>query len=406
MKVAWVVPGFSADESDWCIPALLDLARVLAQRVELHIFTLRYPPGRRTYRVYGATVHSFGGGLATDWRNLPLWWRAVAAIWAEAQRGRFAGLHAFWLHDPGTVATLASFLTRTPVVLSLGGAEMVGLADIGYGEQLHPRPAALMRFNLRRAACTTGGSRYVLGLARPHLPPNAAARLLLAPLGVDTSLFSPAVPVPTARLSPLPSPGRGGEKGKRSLPAEATGPRLLHVGSLLPVKDQATLLSAVRRVVDVEVGARLTIVGGGPLEEVLRARCRALGLEAHVRFAGLVPHERLPDYYRDADLFVLSSRHEAQNMAALEAAACGLPIAGTAVGVIPDLAPEAAWAVPVGDAAGLAEAILALWHDGERRAAMAQAAQARIAAEYSLERAADRFFRLYRELGEQRVSAH
>jgi len=384
VKVAWVVPGFSADESDWCIPALLDLARVLAQRVELHIFTLRYPPGRRTYRVYGATVHSFGGGLAAGWHNLPLWWRAVAAIWAEARRGPFAVLHAFWLHDPGTVATLAGFLTRTPVVLSLGGAEMVGLADIGYGEQLHPRQAALIRFNLRRAAWVTGGSRYVLDLARSHLPPNAAAKLLLAPLGVDTSIFSPRVPLPTA---------------------PSTGPRLLHVGSLLPVKDQATLLSAVRRVVDMEAGARLTIVGGGPLEEALRARCRALGLEAHVRFAGPVPHERLPDYYRDADLFVLSSRHEAQNMVALEAAACGLPTVGTAVGVIPDLAPEAAWTVPVGGAAALAGAILALWRDGERRMAMAQAAQARVAAEYSLERAAGRFFQLYQELGEQRVSA-
>lgn len=390
MKVAWVVPGFSADESDWCIPALLDLARVLARQVELHIFTLRYPPGRRTYHVYGATVHSFGGGLVTDWRNLPLWWRAVAAIWAEARRGRFAVLHAFWLHDPGTVATLAAFLLRTPVVLSLGGAEMVGLADIGYGEQLHPRPAALMRFNLRRAARVTGGSRYVLGLARSHLPPNAATKLLLAPLGVDVSLFSPAVPLPAAGLSPVVVPG----------------PRLLHVGSLLPVKDQATLLSAVRRVADAAPGAYLTIAGDGPLAGPLRDLCRELGIEGRVQFCGAVPHERLVEYYRSADLFVLSSRHEAQNIAALEAAACGLPLVGTAVGVVPDLAPEAAWAVPVGDAAGLAEAILVLWRDGERRAAMAQAARARVVAEYSLERVADRFFQLYRELGEQQISAH
>ncbi len=376
MKVAWVVPGFSADESDWCIPALLDLARVLAQRAALHIFSLRYPHRRDVYPVHGATVHSFGGGVDRGWRTLRLWGQALAAIRAEVRRGRFDVFHAFWLQDSGTVATLAALLTRTPAILSLGGAEMARLPDIGYGEQLRPRQAALMRFSLRRAAWVTGGSRYVLDLTRPHLPPAATTKLLLAPLGVDTTRFSP---------SPLP---RGRGEGQ-------AGPRLLHVGSLLPVKDQATLLQALRRVAEVAPGVHLTLIGGGPLEGHLRGLCRDLNLEAHVTFVGAVPHEQLPDYYRNADLFVLSSRHEAQNMAALEAAACGLPIIGTAVGVIPDLAPEAAWAVPVGDAAGLADAIGTLWRDPPRRAALAQAAQARVAAEYSLERAADRFWGLY-----------
>ncbi len=384
MKVAWVVPGFSSDERDWCIPALLDLARVLAQQAELHIFSLRYPHRRAVYPVYGATVHSFGGGLDSDWRALRLWGQALAAIRAEARRGRFAVFHAFWLQDAGTVATLAALLTRTPTILSLGGAEMARLPDIGYGEQLHPRQAAIMRFSLRRAAWVTGGSRYILDLTRPHLPPAAWAKLRLAPLGVDTTRFSPSPHFPSA-----PGLGRG-KKGE-----EPHGPRLLHVGSLLPVKDQATLLRALRRVADVEPGVHLTIVGGGPLEGHLRRLCSELGLESQVTFAGAISHDRLPDYYRDADLFVLSSRHEAQNMAVLEAAACGLPAVGTAVGVLPDLAPEAAWAVPVGDAAALAEAIIALWHDPPRRAAMAQAAWAIVAAEYSLERAADRFWELY-----------
>lgn len=376
MKVAWVVPGFSSDERDWCIPALLDLARVLAQRAELHIFSLRYPHRRDVYRVYGATVHSFGGGLDSDWRTLRLWGQALAAIRAEARRGRFDVFHAFWLQDSGTVATFASLLTRTPALLSLGGAEMARLPDIGYGEQLHPRQAALMRFSLRHAAWVTGGSRYVLDLTRPHLPPAAVEKLRLAPLGVDTTRFSP---------SPLP---RGRSEGR-------DGPHLLHVGSLVPVKDQATLLRALRRVVDSAPTAQLTIVGDGPLAGRLRALCHELGLETQVRFTGAVPHDRLPDYYRAADLFVLSSRHEAQNMAVLEAAACGLPAIGTAVGVLPDLAPEAAWAVPVGDAAAMAEAIIALWRDSPRRMAMAEAARARVAATYSLERAADRFWELY-----------
>lgn len=385
MKVGWVVPGFSSDERDWCIPALLDLARALAEWAELHIFSLRYPHRRDVYRVYGATVHSFGGGLDRGWRTLRLWAQALAAIRAEAQRGRFGVFHAFWLQDSGTVATLAALLTRTPAILSLGGAEMARLPDIGYGEQLHSRQAAIMRFSLRRAAWITGGSRYILDLTCPHLPPVARAKLRLAPLGVDTVRFSP---------SPYSSPDRGGERGEGRGEGR-DGLRLLHVGSLLPVKDQATLLRALRRVVDSALGVHLTIVGGGPLEGHLRRLCGELGLESQVTFAGVVPHDRLPDYYRDADLFVLTSRHEAQNMAVLEAAACGLPTVGTAVGVIPDLAPEAAWAVPVGDAEALAQAIVALWRDPPRRMAMARVAQARVAAEYSLERATERFWGLY-----------
>ncbi|HET7034455.1 MAG TPA: hypothetical protein VFI42_02130, partial [Thermomicrobiaceae bacterium] len=63
MKLALILPGFSAAEDDWCIPALLDLARVLAPEVELHVFPLRYPPRRGRYRIYGATVHPLGGGV-------------------------------------------------------------------------------------------------------------------------------------------------------------------------------------------------------------------------------------------------------------------------------------------------------------------------------------------------------
>ena len=56
MKIGLVVPGFSADEQDWCIPALLDYVRVLAQQAEVHVFTLRWPERGGTYSVYGATV--------------------------------------------------------------------------------------------------------------------------------------------------------------------------------------------------------------------------------------------------------------------------------------------------------------------------------------------------------------
>src|SRR5262249_48955804 len=54
--------------------------------------------------------------------------------------------------------------------------------------------------------------------------------------------------------------------------------------------------------------------------------------------------------------FVVSSRHEAQCMVALEAAACGVPVVGTHVGVIPELGRPTA---RVGDAIALAELLAA-----------------------------------------------
>jgi len=72
---------------------------------------------------------------------------------------------------------------------------------------------------------------------------------------------------------------------------------------------------------------------------------------------------------------VVSSRHEAGPVAMLEAAAVGVPTVGTAVGHVRDWAPDAAVAVPVGDAAALAGAIAELLRDDARRLAIARRAQ-------------------------------
>jgi glycosyltransferase involved in cell wall biosynthesis len=80
--------------------------------------------------------------------------------------------------------------------------------------------------------------------------------------------------------------------------------------------------------------------------------------------------------YRAAHLHIVSSRYESQCVAVLEAAAAGVPTVGTAVGILPALAPGAALAVAPGDADALADGVCRLLADQARRAAMGARAQA------------------------------
>jgi glycosyltransferase involved in cell wall biosynthesis len=366
VKIGLVVPGFSAHEQDWCIPALLDYARALAAQVEVHVFTLRWPERGGAYRVHGATVHALDGRKRLGARVLALWARAAQAIATEHRRGRFDALHAFWLDEPGWVAAWAGRRLGVPVVLSLAGGELCRLPDIGYGLLLLRGRGRLLRAAVRQAAIVTAGSRYLCAQAEAYFGARSLARAVrYAPLGVDTERFAP-------RPSSLPAPGA----------------KLVHVGALTPVKDQALLIRAFRRVAAARPESELVIAGDGPLRAALEAE--AGGLPA--RFLGALPHEALPKLHHSAALAVQTSRHEAQGMAVLEAAACGAAVVGTPVGVLPEIGCAAS------TEAGLAEAVLRLLGDAGQRRGLAEAARETVATTFALDVAVGRFVQLYQAL--------
>ncbi len=153
--------------------------------------------------------------------------------------------------------------------------------------------------------------------------------------------------------------------------------RLLFVGSLNRVKDPSTLLRAAARLRRTGRAFRLDIVGEDTLGGAVQREARIAGLEDAVHFHGFLPHARLRPLMERADLLVVSSRHEADPIALLEAAVAGVPAVGTAVGHLAEWAPDAALVAPVGDADALARAVAALLDDDARRVSVAARAQAR-----------------------------
>lgn len=71
---------------------------------------------------------------------------------------------------------------------------------------------------------------------------------------------------------------------------------------------------------------RMLFVGEGPNREDYEKLVHDLHLEREIIFTGLIPNEKLPDYYRVADLFMFASKTETQGIVILETMAAETPV--------------------------------------------------------------------------------
>lgn len=145
-------------------------------------------------------------------------------------------------------------------------------------------------------------------------------------------------------------------------------------------KDLPTFYEVAARVARKRPGTVFAIVGdgyGNELEEA-RAQIEARGLTEVVRLTG--HRTDLIDIYSSFDLFLMTSLTEGMPNTVLEAMALELPIISTRVGGVPELIEEGRCGLlaSIGDADGLAAAVLGLLGDSERRLQFARAARARV----------------------------
>jgi teichuronic acid biosynthesis glycosyltransferase TuaC len=144
---------------------------------------------------------------------------------------------------------------------------------------------------------------------------------------------------------------------RRRLDVPSDGPILLWVGRMVPVKGLEILLRACEALRKRGTKFRLYLVGDGPLRGQLEADCAQKNLRDLVTFAGSKQPQQLGDWYRSADLFVLSSWSEGLPNVLRESLACGTPFVASNVGGIGEIAGNSNRLFPAGDAEAMAGAI-------------------------------------------------
>ena len=207
-------------------------------------------------------------------------------------------------------------------------------------------------------------------------------KVRVVPCGVDVALFTPAKSEPVL-------PGR--------VPF-----RLLSVGRLVERKGVDTVLHALARLPDAEL-----VIAGGPPEAKLSGdpeACRLtrlardLGVHKRIRMLGGVDHAALPALFRGADVVVCTPWYEPFGIVPLEAAACGRPVVGSAVGGLLDTIDHGVTGVlvPPRDPTALADALAALQADPAHRRRLGRAARRRAELLYSWQSVADATTAAYR----------
>ncbi len=122
------------------------------------------------------------------------------------------------------------------------------------------------------------------------------------------------------------------------------------------------------------------VVGDGDGRPILEELCKAQGVEAAVRFHGVVSEEELIERYQKASVFVMPSRFEGFGFVFLEAMTYGKPVvcghADASVEVVSD--GETGFTVDPTSVGAVADASARLLGDAELRALMGQAAIQRV----------------------------
>lgn len=265
--------------------------------------------------------------------------------------------HAHFMHTPASVAYYAHLIARTPWSCSAHAKDIWTSPDWEKREKLA---------NLDwLVTCTASGHAHLETLV------DDKAKVALVYHGLDFQRF-PEPPPRAATAGPV---------------------EILSVGRLVEKKGYPTLLEALAQLSPAS-DWRLTHIGGGPLDGVLKTQAQQLGIAHRIEWLGALPQERVLATYRRADLFVLAAQIAADGdrdglpNVLMEAQSQRLACIATDISGIPELIRhgETGLLVAPESAADLSAAIHSLINDPAYRQKLADAGFQRLRAHFTMEK--------------------
>jgi glycosyltransferase involved in cell wall biosynthesis len=176
------------------------------------------------------------------------------------------------------------------------------------------------------------------------------------------------------------------------------------ISRIAPLKGHADLLRAVRAMLPDWPQTKVIFVGSGSLRSEIESQARALGLQSHVTFTGLVPPEKVPDYIGVMDCVAHLSYREALSRALPQALAGGKPViaydfAGASEVCIEN---ETGYLIRTGDVVTAAGRLLMLARNPELRDQFGRRGQQMVSAQFTVEHMVEQQAAVYHQLAKAR----
>lgn len=397
LKVATTFPRWADDNEPKFV---FDLAKHLAKKVSLWVLVPHAPGAELREEIENMKIIRFpyffpaklqvlcyGGGilpnLKSSWLSrfqLPFFLSAqLFFIWRTVRRCKIDIIHCHWLIPQGFFVALVGAFHKIPYILTAHGADVFafkGNAFVGW----------LRKFVLKHAELCSVNSLATLKALEAISP---GSRFQYLPNGVDKELFHEK---------------RRDDRLKKEL--GMNGIFLLGVGRFAEKKGFKYLIEAMPKILEKQPEAKLALVGFGPEEAALKQQVEALGLSDAVIFPGPKSGTELAKYFATADIFIGPSivepggDTEGQGIVFMEALAAKSAVVASNVGGIPDMVKDGVTGllVPEKDSRAIAEKVLSLCENPQRRAELAQNGRHLMEQKFSWEVTADLFLEAYREI--------